>query len=98
MKVTSGISNSIVINNLNYEGRTINGRTFDQAFVEFYYDAIFNYRDYLLDVAREEKSLEVYNQKVQEAEDEYREMFDEILRFEKKYKIEPFDECEPDQE
>ena len=57
------------------EGRVIGGRTFEQAFIEFYHDANFNYRDYLLDIARDERSHEEYRKKVVEAEDEYRKNF-----------------------
>ena len=74
------------------EGRIINGKTFEQAFIEHYYEQNALYRDYMLDDARDEKDPETYRKLVSEAEDEYRKNFDAIEKFAKKYKIEPADE------
>ena len=68
-------------------GREIYGETFEEAFIKHYYDAIFNYRDQLLDLANNEKSEQEKLRKTHQAQDIYLLLIDRVNQFAAKHKV-----------
>ena len=68
-------------------GRIIDGKTFEQAFIWHYYDAIFNYRDQLQDLAEKETKESEKLKKIHQAQDVYLLLIDRVNEFVAKHKI-----------